>query len=110
MENAEVLSETNTIKLFAKSFGVLSVGYPSAGSGWWRTRYLNAAWAESIVYSDPKDAAVMGAAYQGTAKEFEDISSDIEYLQRASDQNVWLQKNISDKDIVYGTFERLMRK
>lgn len=110
MEGTKVLSEGNTVQLFADSFGVLSAGYPSAGSGWWRTRYLNAAWAESLVYSDPRDAAIMGRPYQGTMQEFESITTEIEYSTRVEEQAFWLSKNISTKDNVKTIIERLLAK
>jgi hypothetical protein len=110
MEGVRVLNETDTVRLFSNSFGVLSVGYPSAGSGWWRTRYLNAAWAETLIYSDPRDAATMGEAFRGSADEFESIITDNEYLQRVEAQANWLYGNISDKSTVQHTLERLMKK
>jgi hypothetical protein len=110
MDNCLILDESSTVRLFANSFGVLSTGYPSAGSGWWRTRYLNAAWAESVIYSDPKDAAVMGKAFQGTAEQFENVQSEREYEMLAESQSSWLQVNLSTKETVKAIFERIMKK
>jgi hypothetical protein len=110
MEGTQVLSEKDTVKLFANSYGVLSTGYPSAGSGWWRTRYLNAAWAESIIYSDPKDAAVMGRPYQGSVEFYENIDTESGYEYAVAEQAAWLYRSISPKEEVMATFERLMKK
>jgi len=110
MEGTQVHTEDYTIQLFAKSFGVLSCGYPSAGSGWWRTRYLNAAWAESLVYSDSKDAAVMGKPYQGEASYFENVGTGHEYEVLVGAQNDWLQRNIVPEDTTKRKLERLMKK
>lgn len=110
MEGTEVLNETDTVKLFANSYGVLSTGYPSAGSGWWRTRYLNAAWAETLIYSDPRDAEVMGKPYQGDATHFESFLSESHYEIAVQEQNDWLQRNISTKDTVKIILERLIKK
>jgi hypothetical protein len=109
MGDGFVLTENMTIELFAKSFGVLSCGYPSAGSGWWRTRYLNSAWAESIIYSDPRDAAIMGEAYQGTPAEFEALDTPEKYDERLVAQREWLEANVSEKEKVITTIEELMR-
>jgi len=104
------LTEDQTIQLFANSFGVLSTGYPSAGSGWWRTRYLNAVWAESPVYSDPSDSARMGEAFRGTPSEFESEYGLPEYTHRVEGQRDWLNSNLGTKEQAMETLERLMAK
>lgn len=104
------LNETQTVKQFADVFGVLATGYPSAGSGWWRTRYLNAAWAESIIYSDPKDAAVMGEAFRGTPRDFELLHEmPVSYRKIQNEQTDWLNKNVSQKEEVMETLEKLLQ-
>lgn len=108
MENGLVLTESQTIRYFADSFGVLSCGYPSSGSGWWRTRYLNSAWAESIIYSDPRDAYIMGEPYQGTAQEFEGLDTPEKYEERVVAQREWLESNISKKEEVIETLRKLI--
>lgn len=110
MLNCPVLCERDTVATFATYFGVLATGYPSAGSGWWRTRYLNAAWAESIVYCDSRDQVTMGLAYQGTPQLFESITSERGYLDIVESQNAWLQANISEKEVVLTLLERMMKK
>jgi hypothetical protein len=105
----DVLNETQTVRLFAQSFGVLSTGYPSAGSGWWRTRYLNAAWAESLIYSDARDAVTMGKAFQGSAYDFENIQSDTEYLDRVESQRIWLENNIATKEWVMDIMRKIIK-
>ncbi len=109
MGNGTVLSESDTVRLFANSFGVLSTGYPSAGSGWWRTRYLNAAWAESLIYSDSRDAAIMGDAFKGSAAGFESTLHLPSYDERVNEQRIWLENNISKKDEVIAVIDKLIR-
>lgn len=109
MGDGFVLTETETIRLFSDSFGILSCGYPSAGSGWWRSRYLNASWAESIIYSDSRDASLMGEAYQGKAEDFEAIDTPEKYEERVSGQREWLNANIASKEEVKQTIIELMR-
>jgi hypothetical protein len=105
-----VYTETQTVRLFAESFGVLSCGYPSAGSGWWRTRYVNTAWAESVMYSDPKDAAVMGEPYQGSPWDFEFQYGTRAYVDRVKAQIEWLNKNLMSKDEAISVIEGLIAK
>lgn len=109
MGDGLVLCETDTVKLFANSFGVLSTGYPSAGSGWWRTRYLNAAWAESLIYSDPKDADVMGDAFQGTPELFETSLHLPRYDEIVNEQRIWLEEHISKKEEVIAVLDKLIK-
>lgn len=109
MGDGTVLSESETVRLFARSFGALSAGYPSAGSGWWRTRYLNAAWAETLIYSDPRDAAIMGDAFKGTAQEFEATLNLPSYDERVNEQRIWLENNISKKEEVIAVIDKLIK-
>jgi len=104
------LTEDQTVQLFADCFGILSAGYPSAGSGWWRTRYLNAVWAESPVYSDPADAATMGESFRGNPQQFEQEYGLPEYTRRVEGQRDWLNTNLSTKEQAMETLERLMKK
>ena len=104
------LTEDQTIQLFADCFGVLSTGYPSAGSGWWRTRYLNAVWAESPVYSDQADAAIMGEPFRGNPREFEEEYGLPDYIRRVEGQRDWLNANLGTKEQAFETLERLMKK
>lgn len=109
MGNGFVLTETETVRLFADSFGILSCGYPSAGSGWWRSRYLNAAWAESLIYSDARDAAIMGEAYQGSAGYFEGIDTPQKYKELVVAQKEWLEENTMRKEEVISIISELMK-
>jgi hypothetical protein len=105
----EVLSESKTVQRFADSYGVLACGYPSAGSGWWRTRYLNAAWTESLVYCDPIDQRIMGESYRWPSSMLESLDEKY-YLRVVQDQREWLHYSISKKEEVFETLERLMKK
>jgi hypothetical protein len=107
----DVLTENETIQLFAKSFGVLSCGYPSSGSGWWRTRFLNASWAESVLYCDPRDAAVMGTPYQISPQVMERAYYyKYDYCHMVDDQKEWLNFNLGKKEQALETIERLIAK
>lgn len=57
------LPESELMKVYAASWGVLSPAHPHAGSGWWRVRYLMAADAGAILSADPREAACLGEAY-----------------------------------------------
>jgi hypothetical protein len=109
MESGVMLPEDTTIQLFADSFGVLSVGYPSAGSGWWRSRYLNAAWAETPIYSDVRDAEKMGDAYQGNPLDFEREFLTPKYLERIRAQAQWLNSHLESKEQVIAKIKEVLK-
>lgn len=103
------LTENGTIQLFADSFGILSTGYPSSGSGWWRTRFLNAAWAETLVYCDKRDQVIMGEAYQGTPEYFESLYKTPKYNEVIMAQGEWLEKQLMDKEESLEVLRRLLK-
>lgn len=105
-----LLPEAEAIRMFSASYGILSVGYPSAGCGWWRTRYLNAAWAETLVYSDPKDAAEMGAPYRGDSEWFESLYGSLRYDRVVEEQREWLNENTMKKEEALAILEKLIAK
>lgn len=104
-----VIPERETLNVFAQNYGVLSVGYPSAGCGWWRTRYLNAAWAETLIYSDPIDADMMDPAFIGNANFFESLSES-QYNKKLMAQSTWLKQNIMSKDEIKDVIRKLIEK
>lgn len=108
--DCEIISEDAVVRLFAKNFGALSAGHPSAGSGWWRPRYLHAAWAETLMYSDPRDAMVMGEAYKGQSYNFEALALRPEYAQTIVGQREWLESHIASKTETMAILDRIMRQ
>lgn len=107
-ENTGMITETELIKEFGNSTGVISVGYSSAGSGWWRSRYLNAAWAETPLYCDPRDQTTMGDAYKGSVRNFESEIGTGYWRARAIGQMEWLGGHISKKEDVMDTLTTIM--
>lgn len=105
-----LLPESEAIRYFAASYGILSVGYPSAGCGWWRTRYLNASWGETLVYSDPRDANEMGEPYRGSAEWFESLYGTIQYDRAVEDQREWLNENVMQKEEALAILAKLIAK
>ena len=101
-------TESGVVQSFAESFGSISVGYASAGSGWWRTRYLNSAWAETPIYSDPRDQVTMGNAFHGKPGDFEREFGTPNYDARVGGQREFLEQNISSKEEVMATLEALL--
>jgi hypothetical protein len=57
------LVESDLMRVYASSWGIISPAHPHAGSGWWRVRYLMAVDAGAILSGDIREARVLGNAY-----------------------------------------------
>jgi hypothetical protein len=60
----ERMAEDDVIKLYCKSWGVVSAPHDHPGSGWWRARYPFAAMSSAIIYGSHKDTSPMGRGYK----------------------------------------------
>lgn len=50
-------TESDVVQRVAEHWGVLSPKYDHAGSGWFRARFLYAAWVGSVVFGDARETA-----------------------------------------------------
>ena len=57
------LTESEIMREYSVSWGVVSPPHSHAGSGWWRVRYQMAADAGCVVSADPREAACLGEPY-----------------------------------------------
>lgn len=81
----QLSSEAEVLREYDNHWGVLSGPYHHAGSGWWRRRYLQAAWCRSVLLCEPKDQ--VGPGYQLSASAVEQMS-DLElrgFAERQAD-------------------------
>lgn len=76
----ERVPEEDLMGIYGRAWGVLSPPHPHAGSGWWRVRYLMSADAGCVLSADPREAAVLGEAYE--------IASDRAEVERLSDSEL----------------------
>lgn len=77
-QQQERMPEDDIIRLYLKSWGVVSAPHDHAGSGWWRARYPFAALAGAILYGSYKDTSPMGPGFK--------LFGPLEVEERADDQ------------------------
>lgn len=64
MKAPRLKTEQDVVIENSKYWGTLCPTYPHAGSGWFRTRFVYAAYAGSVLFCGPDDAAALGSPYQ----------------------------------------------
>lgn len=57
-------TEEDVFELYKLHWGVLSPEYPQSGSGWFRARFVYAAFAHSVLWCGKKDAQALGLSYK----------------------------------------------
>jgi hypothetical protein len=78
-------TETDVVTQYAKSWGVLSPAYPQNGSGWFRARFIYAAFVGSILSTEKKEADQLGSPYRYPRQWVEQMN-DSQLAQLAKDQ------------------------
>lgn len=68
--------EAGVYEAYRRARGALSPPYPHAGSGWWRTRFLYAAAAHTVLVCEDGEADALGPAYQLRVKTVEERTDD----------------------------------
>lgn len=78
--------EADLVKLYARSWGVLSPPHIRVlGTGWWRYRFTAARVANSILLCDPREMPKLGPAFSIAPRAIEDMSTT-ELTALAADQ------------------------
>jgi len=100
----KLLTEPELAAEYCRHWGVLSpsYGYRTAGTGWWRSRFVFAAQAKAVLLCDPDEAPALGPAYSldGSAVEQLDDSelSDLAEAQRdALRPWIWKKHQVIDE-------------
>lgn len=83
-------TERDVQKEYRRSAGALCPPYPHAGSGWWRSRWIHSARANSVLLCSTQDAAYVGDAYRHSGREYE-TSTYSELEDFAADQSEMLE-------------------
>jgi hypothetical protein len=87
------IPESEIVKVYAHSWGILASRYPEAIAGWWRIRVNHAAQTGAVLYTDPQESKLMGPAYQLSIKDIESKSAQELKLLSLQQQN-WLAENV----------------
>lgn len=85
-----VLRERDVVGYYAPRWGVLCPKYKAHGTGWWRARYLHAAFTGSVLLCDRRDAPT--PAYDQSPLELETLPDDrLEAIAAAQARDLWAQ-------------------
>jgi hypothetical protein len=63
--------EAGVYVAYRESWGALSPPYPHAGSGWWRTRFIYAAAAGTVLVCENSEADALGSCYRLSMQDIE---------------------------------------
>lgn len=92
-----VKTEEDVFELYKKHWGVLSPEYPQSGSGWFRARFVYAAFAHSVLWCGKKDAQALGLSYQMEPALVE-LHTEAELSELASKQRIEIARFFTTKD------------
>lgn len=93
------LKEPELIQQYSESWGVLSPPYWHVGSGWWRNRFVYAAYAGSIVAGDPREGAPCDPSYTYPVQMIEQFSN-AQLRALADQQKTALGSQMMTKELV----------
>jgi hypothetical protein len=96
-EKENKVQESELLKEYAASWGILAPPYKTAGSGWWRARFNHAAKLGAVLVCDPRDFAVMGMPYRCSAVDVERMSLG-ERAGLAQRQRDWFSSNTATRE------------
>lgn len=100
--------ESDVVWQYGSYKGVLCPTYAHAGCGWWRVRYLHAAFAGAILGGDPKELGIIGEGYQYGLRDVEAMSEDT-LRSLAAQQATTLLSNIATKDATLAKLESFLK-
>ena len=105
------IDESQVVKQYAESWGVLVPKYPHAGHGWWRTRVVFAALAGAISMADRRDFIADKEDSRilcPDPKKLFDMS-DAELAEYRDKQAAWVLGNIGTKQELYDAVEAFVQ-
>ncbi|MHA1867617.1 MAG: hypothetical protein ACTSXD_06075, partial [Candidatus Heimdallarchaeaceae archaeon] len=91
---------------YRDNYGLISLPYTSAGSGWWRIRNVHACAYKNILLCSEKDSENMDISFQLHDKiEMINKFNNQQLDKLAERQSEWFRSHISTKENLYNTFE-----
>lgn len=91
-------TETDVICQYARAWGVLSPAYPQNGSGWFRSRFIYAAFIGSVLSTEKKEADQLGPSYRYPRVWVENMS-DLQLASLAQDQRDALWPRLGNREL-----------
>jgi len=99
-KHGNFLTEPQLLREYAKSTGMLAPMYQASGSGWWRPRYIHAAYTRTAMFGDESEAGGFGKNYWLPIEEIEALSRK-ELKEFANEQHRIVLKTIPKwKDVI----------
>lgn len=99
-------SETDVIARYATGWGVLSPPYPQNGSGWFRSRFIYAAFTGSVLWCEKGEADALGAPYRYPMQWIEQMSDD-HLATLATEQREALWPHLTGREAFTNRIEQL---
>lgn len=99
------IGESDLLKEYAASWGILAPPYKAEGSGWQRVRFNHAAALRMVMLCDYKDAVVMGTPYVLSTPQVEPLS-DEQLRDLAERQRDWFYAHIGTKQQALDSISR----
>lgn len=99
VEKGVKLMEQELVQTYSEAWGVLSVPYVHAGSGWWRNRFVYAAQTRAIALATCDEVAPLGPAFTTPAQHIESLST-AELAALAEEQAALILGQITPRDEV----------
>ena len=93
------MKEPDLVQVYSESWGVLSPPYWHVGSGWWRNRFVYAAYAGAILAGDPREGWPCSTAY-GYPVEMIERFSNHQLRELADAQKTALGQQMMTKETV----------
>lgn len=108
-KHGNFLTEPELLKEYIKSTGMLAPMYQASGSGWWRPRYIHAAYTRTPMHGDVTEAGGFGKGYWRSVGEIEEMSRN-ERIDFADLQHKLLMKAIPSWDKVVDSIDEIVRE
>ena len=86
---------------YQEHVGALCPPYPTAGSGWWRSRWIHAARARTVLLCDRADALMVNPAYDYSGWQYEHMDT-VQLRRIAEDQREMLFRTLQLEMDVFG--------
>lgn len=90
-------NERSVNREYTRRVGALCPPYPTVGSGWWRSRWIHAARARSVLLCGANDGRAVGSAYRHSGLEYENM--DTVQLRIAAEEQVETINPLLQKDM-----------
>lgn len=103
------LTETELLQEYVKSTGMLAPMYQASGSGWWRPRYIHAAYCRTPMHGDETECGGFGSSYYESVNEIE-LMSRLQLRDFANLQHTLVMKSIPSWDHVVDSIHEIVEE